>query len=77
MEEDEWRYKIILIGDTGVGKSYILSRYKNITFNEENKPIFGCEFHTKRISFEGETIYLHIWDVSGQERYEGLTAGDN
>ena len=75
MEESEVLYKIVIIGDAGTGKSCILSRYWKDTFNEESKPTVGCEFNTKIITVDGESIKLQVWDESGQERYRGKSAG--
>ena len=65
--------KIILLGETGVGKSCIINRYINNTFNKETSSTLGSTFLSKEIT-KGNTIYnLNIWDTSGQERYHSVT----
>ena len=65
--------KIILLGETGVGKSCIINRYINNTFYKETSSTLGSTFLSKEIT-KGNTIYnLNIWDTSGQERYHSVT----
>ncbi|ETK84933.1 hypothetical protein F441_10329 [Phytophthora nicotianae CJ01A1] len=74
--EDEYDYlfKIVLIGDSGVGKSNLLSRFTRNEFNLESKSTIGVEFATKSIVAEGKTIKAQIWDTAGQERYRAITS---
>ncbi|CAI5706390.1 hypothetical protein KXD40_006387 [Peronospora effusa] len=76
MAEDEYDYlfKIVLIGDSGVGKSNLLSRFTRNEFNLESKSTIGVEFATKSIVAEGKTIKAQIWDTAGQERYRAITS---
>ena len=60
---------VVLIGDSGVGKSNLLSRFTRNEFNLESKSTIGVEFATKSIVAEGKTIKAQIWDTAGQERY--------
>lgn len=60
---------VVLIGDSGVGKSNLLSRFTRNEFNLESKSTIGVEFATKSIQTEGKTIKAQIWDTAGQERY--------
>ena len=60
---------VVLIGDSGVGKSNLLSRFTRNEFNLESKSTIGVEFATKSIKTEGKTIKAQIWDTAGQERY--------
>lgn len=63
------RNAVVLIGDSGVGKSNLLSRFTRNEFNLESKSTIGVEFATKSIQTEGKTIKAQIWDTAGQERY--------
>jgi hypothetical protein len=54
---------VVLIGDSGVGKSNLLSRFTRNEFNLESKSTIGVEFATKSISAEGKTIKAQIWDT--------------
>eukprot|EP00944_MAST-04C_sp_MAST-4C-sp1_P001317 g1317.t1 len=73
-------YKIILIGDAGVGKTSCLAKYKQITTKkapEPTHPTIGVEFESFDFTFKGdekeEKIKVQIWDTAGQERYRAIT----
>jgi len=69
-------YKIILIGDTNVGKTSIISKYLTGTFPQASNtiPTIAAEFATKIIQIkEGGYIKAQIWDTAGQERYKSIT----
>ena len=70
----ELLYKIIIIGDTGVGKSNILSRYLKDEFREDSKSTVGVELGTKFIKIKDMGAKLQIWDTAGQERYKSITS---
>lgn len=71
-EEIHHLFKIIIIGDAGVGKSNILLRYTKNEFDSANKPTIGIEFNSKTIEIEGEKVKMQIWDTAGQERYRAV-----
>ncbi|KAH0512056.1 Ras-related protein Rab-11A [Microtus ochrogaster] len=64
----------VLIGDSGVGKSNLLSRFTRNEFNLESKSTIGVEFATRSIQVDGKTIKAQIWDTAGQERYRAITS---
>ena len=64
----------MLIGDSGVGKSNLLSRFTRNEFNLDSKSTIGVEFATRSISVDGKTIKAQIWDTAGQERYRAITS---
>jgi len=64
----------VVIGDSGVGKSNLLSRFTRDEFNLESKSTIGVEFATRSVSVEGKTIKAQIWDTAGQERYRAITS---
>eukprot|EP00005_Dracoamoeba_jomungandri_P002386 CAMPEP_0174250142 /NCGR_PEP_ID=MMETSP0439-20130205/405_1 /TAXON_ID=0 /ORGANISM="Stereomyxa ramosa, Strain Chinc5" /LENGTH=206 /DNA_ID=CAMNT_0015330135 /DNA_START=65 /DNA_END=685 /DNA_ORIENTATION=+ len=66
-------YKIVLMGDSEVGKSNLLSRYTRNQFNSETKATIGVEFTTKNIEVDDKVIKAQIWDTAGQERYRAIT----
>lgn len=72
--EYDYLFKIVLIGDSGVGKSNILSRFTKNEFCLESKSTIGVEFATKTLQIEGKTIKAQIWDTAGQERYRAITS---
>ncbi|KAM7277254.1 hypothetical protein ACFE04_019120 [Oxalis oulophora] len=67
--EDDYDYlfKLVLIGDSGVGKSNLLSRFTRNEFNLESKSTIGVEFATKSLTIDGKVIKAQIWDTAGQE----------
>jgi len=66
-------YKVILIGDSGVGKSNIISKYIQNDFNITSKPTIGVEFATHELTIDYKVIKVQIWDTAGQERYRAIT----
>ena len=69
----EYLIKIVLVGDSGVGKTNILSRFKSNTFNIESKPTIGVEFASKSVKIKDKKVKAQIWDTAGQERYRAIT----
>ena len=67
-------FLVVLIGDSGVGKSNLLSRFTRNEFNLESKSTIGVEFATRSIQVDGKTIKAQIWDTAGQERYRAITS---
>ena len=77
MEEDDqydFIFKLVLIGDSGVGKTNILSRYLTNQFSASTQPTVGVEFGSKIIKKGEKLIKLQIWDTAGQERYKSITS---
>ncbi|KAG9144247.1 hypothetical protein Leryth_023041 [Lithospermum erythrorhizon] len=72
--EYDYLFKVVLIGDSGVGKSNILSRFTRNEFSLESKSTIGVEFATKTLQVEGKTVKAQIWDTAGQERYRAITS---
>lgn len=65
---------MVLIGDSGVGKSNLLSRFTRNEFCLESKSTIGVEFATRSLPIDGKTIKAQIWDTAGQERYRAITS---
>ena len=77
MEEEasyELLYKVIIIGDTGVGKSNILSRYVKDEFSSNSKSTVGVELGIKFLKIKNTNTKIQIWDTAGQERYKAITS---
>ncbi|CAL5346212.1 unnamed protein product [Camellia sinensis] len=77
--EDDYDYlfKVVLIGDSGVGKSNLLSRFTRNEFSLESKSTIGVEFATRSLNVDGKVIKAQIWDTAGQERpqvYRAITS---
>lgn len=65
----DYVFKIVLIGDSAVGKSQLLARFARNEFSLESKATIGVEFQTKTIVVDKKVIKAQIWDTAGQERY--------
>ena len=76
MEEDnyEMMFKVVLVGDSFVGKTNIMSKYLKNEFHEDSKATVGVEFGSKQFNVEGHSIKAQIWDTAGQERYKAITS---
>lgn len=72
--EHHFLFKVVLIGDSGVGKSQILSRFTRNEFSLDSKSTIGVEFATKNIEIDNKIIKSQIWDTAGQERYRAITS---
>ena len=70
----QYIFKLILIGDSGVGKSCILQRYMKNTFEESYKCTIGVDFLMKSIIINGQTVKLQLWDTAGQEKYKSMVS---
>ena len=66
-------YKIVLVGDTGVGKSSIATQFANNEFSDFQESTIGAAFFTKSIEIDGTSYKIDVWDTAGQERYHSLT----
>ncbi|KAG5496109.1 hypothetical protein JKF63_02410 [Porcisia hertigi] len=65
--------KLVVIGDSGAGKSCLLHRFIEDTFSEEQAQTIGIEYGAKIIDLGGAKVKLQIWDTAGQERYKSVT----
>mmetsp|Transcript_562 Transcript_562/g.780 ORF Transcript_562/g.780 Transcript_562/m.780 type:complete len:200 (+) Transcript_562:115-714(+) len=70
----DFTFKVLLIGDSGVGKSSILLRYTESIFTEASISNLGVDFKTKTKEIDGKTYRLQIWDTAGQERFRTMTS---
>ncbi|KFM61149.1 Ras-related protein Rab-8A, partial [Stegodyphus mimosarum] len=69
----DYLFKLLLIGDSGVGKTCILFRFSEDTFNSTFISTIGIDFKIKTIELDGKKIKLQIWDTAGQERFRTIT----
>ncbi|XP_073283641.1 ras-related protein RABA4d-like [Primulina huaijiensis] len=70
----DYVFKIVLIGDSAVGKSQLLARFARNEFSLESKATIGVEFQTKTLVVDNKTVKAQIWDTAGQERYRAVTS---
>jgi len=73
MEEQERQLKLLIIGESGVGKTSILQRFIDSTFQKSLTTTIGIDFRSKKIRVGGEEVELQIWDTAGQERFFSIT----
>ncbi|KAF8083915.1 hypothetical protein N665_0746s0017 [Sinapis alba] len=74
--EDDYDYlfKVVLTGDSGVGKSNLLSRFTKNDFSHDSRSTIGVEFATRSIQVDDKIVKAQIWDTAGQERYRAITS---
>ena len=73
IKNQDYLFKLIIIGDSGVGKSCILSRIMDNTFKEEHNVTIGVEFGCFIVKIKKSIIKLQIWDTAGQESFQSIT----
>ncbi|GJX11603.1 Ras-related protein RabA1f [Tanacetum coccineum] len=73
-DDYDYLYKVVLIGDSGVGKSNLLSRFSKNEFSLDSKSTIGVEFATRSIHVDDKIVKGQIWDTAGQERYRAITS---
>lgn len=69
-DDYDYLFKVVLIGDSGVGKSNLLSRFTKNEFSLESKSTIGVEFATRSIHVDDKVVKAQIWDTAGQERFD-------
>ncbi|KAH6789699.1 RAB GTPase-like protein A4C [Perilla frutescens var. frutescens] len=70
----DYVFKIVLIGDSAVGKSQLLARFSRNEFSVDSKSTIGVEFQTRTVTIDHRTVKAQIWDTAGQERYRAVTS---
>lgn len=74
VESEQPHYKIVILGNSNVGKTCLIYRFARDTFLESTNPTIGANFFTKYVRLEDGTNYkFDLWDTAGQERYKSLT----
>ncbi|CAA7043155.1 unnamed protein product [Microthlaspi erraticum] len=73
-EECDYLFKAVLIGDSAVGKSNLLSRFSKDEFRFDSKPTIGVEFAYRNVHVKDKIIKAQIWDTAGQERFRAITS---
>lgn len=74
MDDYDYMYKVLLVGDSAVGKSSILLQYVDGSFSETFISTIGVDFKIRTLETDGKRIKLQIWDTAGQERFRTITA---
>uniref|UniRef100_A0A665U1A4 Ras-related protein Rab n=1 Tax=Echeneis naucrates TaxID=173247 RepID=A0A665U1A4_ECHNA len=69
----EHLYKVLVIGELGVGKTSIIRRYVHQTYSSNYRATIGVDFALKVLNWDSETVRLQLWDIAGQERFGNMT----
>lgn len=72
--EYDYLFKLLLIGNSGVGKSCLLLRFSDDTYTNDYISTIGVDFKIKTVELDGKTVKLQIWDTAGQERFRTITS---
>jgi len=70
----DYLFKLVLIGDSGVGKSCLLLRFADDAFTESYISTIGVDFRFRTVKMDQKTVKLQIWDTAGQERFRTITS---
>lgn len=73
-QNEDYLFKIVLIGDSAVGKSNLLARFARDEFYPNSKSTIGVEFQTQKMNISGKEVKAQIWDTAGQERFRAVTS---
>jgi Ras-related protein Rab-7A len=66
--------KLLVLGDSGVGKTSVLNQFVNREFSSHYRPTIGCDLIARQVELDGELVTLQIWDTAGQERFRALAS---
>ena len=72
--KEDYKFKVVVIGDSGVGKTNLIKRFITNTFSDNSKATVGVEFITKSYKINNQIFKIELWDTAGQERYKSITA---
>jgi len=70
----DYLFKLVLIGDSGVGKSCLLLRFADDSFTDSYISTIGVDFRFRTVNIDSKTVKLQIWDTAGQERFRTITS---
>ena len=73
-DKEDYKIKIIIVGDSGVGKTNLITRFASDKFDKNSEATIGVEFIYKTIKINNEIFKIEIWDTAGQERYKSITS---
>ncbi|KAE8724382.1 Ras-related protein RABA5a [Hibiscus syriacus] len=71
---EDYLFKIVLVGDSAVGKSNLLARFARNEFYPNSKSTIGVEFQTQKLDINGKEVKAQVWDTAGQERFRAVTS---
>ena len=71
---EDYKLKVVIVGDSGVGKSNLIKRFTSNEFNANSKATVGVEFLSKSYKINDKIFKIEMWDTAGQERYKSITS---
>ena len=72
--KEDFKFKVVIVGDTSVGKTNLVKRFINNSFSKETKATVGVEFMSQSYIIDNKIYKVELWDTAGQERYKAITA---
>lgn len=69
----DFLFKVILIGDSNVGKTCVVQNFKSGVFSEKQQNTIGVDFTVRTLDIEGKRVKMQVWDTAGQERFRTIT----
>lgn len=72
--KEDFKFKMVIVGDSGVGKTNLVKRFIYDTFSKDSKATVGVEFLYKSFVINGKIFKVELWDTAGQERYKSMTS---
>jgi len=73
-EFEDYSVKIVIVGDSNVGKTNILNRFVSNDFSNDSRATVGVELSSKSYKINEKVLKLHLWDTAGQERFKSITS---
>lgn len=73
-DKEEYKFKVVVVGDSGAGKTNLIKRFVHNSFSSDTKATIGIEFQSLNVIIKGEVYKIEIWDTAGQERYRSITS---
>lgn len=70
--ESKVNVKIVIIGESGVGKTSLMSKFVSNTFSEQTQPTIGCDIQNKTMLVDGRKVDVRLWDTAGCERFQTM-----
>ena len=68
------KFKVVLLGEGRVGKTSILIRFCQNTFNDRQQPTLQASYLDRKVTVDGQSVQLSVWDTAGQEQFASLTS---
>ena len=72
--KEDYKLKVVVVGDSGVGKTNLIKRFVQNQFSANTKATVGVEFLSKSYKINDQVFKIELWDTAGQERYKSITA---